>query len=164
MKALAVLLGVSVMAVAAFLLLPRPPAPKPKAQSAQAPESPASRVLDAPTPVKSLEPPLTAEEEVRREFARRRLPFYRYLREGYGDIVTHFAVTERIDTLDLVVARDDDATLKRLVAEAVAPSAELYGFRKVRFYRANPPRSVEPLTLVAESTYDEAGRWNTFRK
>ncbi len=101
---------------------------------------------------------------MREELGRRRLPFYRFLRENYSGTVEHFGVTDALDTLDLVVNRSDDATLQGLLSNAVGPNAKEYGFTRVRFYVPNPPGSADPTTLIAEASYDGAGRWNTFKK
>jgi hypothetical protein len=117
-----------------------------------------------PKPDRPLNAPQTKEEQVREEFARKRLPFYKFLRDNYSAVIRNFAITESIDTLDLEVTKSDSDTLSNIISNAVSPTAKEYGFRKVRFYVANPPNSVQPVTLVAESTYDDAGRWNTFMK
>jgi hypothetical protein len=50
------------------------------------------------------------------------------------------------------------------VREAIAPTARQYGFERVKFYVRNPIGTVEPYRVVAESSWDGAGRWNTFMK
>jgi hypothetical protein len=134
------------------------------------PSSPGTRstistnLTQAPQPEHPLYVPRSREEEVREKLAEKRLPYFRYLRLNYGGIISQFAVRERLDTLDLVVKQDDDETLRLLIQQAIAPSAQPYGFRKVRFFVRNPITSVEPLSLVAESTLNEQGLWITFRK
>lgn len=160
MKALAALLGVLVAAgIAAFLI--------PRYGHAPAPTQPRSfddARIDARRPEKPIEAPLSRQEEIRQEFSEKRMPFYRRLRERYPDLIQHFGVTDSLDTLDLVVSKADDQTIQSILADAIGPDARQYGFRKVRFYVANPPGSIDPLNLVAESSHDDAGRWNTFRK
>ena len=95
---------------------------------------------------------------------KKRLPFYRFLRQNYGQLIERFSVLEDYDTLDLVVTSGDERTLTGLIQNAIAPSAKQYGFRRVRFYTRNPPKSVDPFTVVAESSEDGSGRWNTFMK
>jgi len=162
-KLLAALLGFAIVGIAAVLLYPRLIAPR---EPSRLPRSTGDRteVTEAPKPGKALESPRPREEEVREEFSRRRLPFYRFLRANYGKVVEHFGVTQGLDTLDLVVNRTDEETLRTIISMAVGPSAKEYGFRKVRFLAPNPPGSVDPLTLVAESTVDDTGHWNTFKK
>ena len=58
----------------------------------------------------------------------------------------------------------EDAEFARNACEGARDSAKEYGFRKVRFYVANPRGSVQPVTLIAESALDDAGNWNTFKK
>jgi len=168
MKAFAVVVALLIVAALTVLLWPRlvpasTPGPFPKLGEG-AGSGGATGVVDAPRPTHPLHAPLSREEQVREEFAEKRVSFYRFLRQNYADVVEKFAVIEALDTLDLVVSRDDDETLNRLVEEAVSPSAKDYGFRKIRFYVRNPADSVEPFLLVAESTWDGSGRWNTFRK
>ena len=118
----------------------------------------------APHPSTPVAPPMSREEQLREELGRKRLPFYRYLRDNYGDIIERFSVLDDFDTLDLVVKQADERTLTALIQRAIAPSAKQYGFRRVRFYTRNAPTSVEPFTVVAESSEDGSGRWNTFMK
>ncbi len=101
---------------------------------------------------------------MREELGQKRLPFFRFLRQNYGNIIERFSVLEDFDTLDLVIKQDDDRTMAGIIQQAIAPSAKEYGFRRVRFYTRNAPNSVEPFTIVAESSEDGSGRWNTFRK
>ena len=166
MKVLAVLLGFGVVgAVAYFLLRPASPSVKfPAAQTAPGFESGPARSAAPPTLDKPIQAPLSQEEEVREAMGRKRIPYYKFLRDNYSELVRHFAVTDNLDTLDLEVARADNGTLQTILSNAVAPYARQYGFRKVRFYTANPPRSVQPVTLVAESADDGSGHWNTFLK
>jgi hypothetical protein len=108
--------------------------------------------------------PLSKEEKLKEELGEKRLPFFRFLRQNYGDLIERFSVLEDYDTLDLVVRRADERTLTGLVQQAIAPSAKEYGFRRVRFYTRNAPNAVDPFTVVAESSEDGSGRWNTFMK
>jgi hypothetical protein len=126
--------------------------------------SPATGRQAAPAPQTPISAPLSKEEQLREDLGRQRLPFYRALRENYGSIIERFSVLQDFDTLDLVVSRADEATLMALVQRAIAPTAREYGFRRVRFYTRNPPTAVDPFTVVAESSEDGSGRWNTFMK
>lgn len=176
MKGLAVGIALLIVAALTWAIWPYviPGASRSGAASSvgTSPSSPASSttssssggVLEAPRPETPLQAPLSAEERRREELGQKRLPYYRFLRQHFSDAIERFAVTEALDTLDLVIARDDEETLSGLVQNAVAPSAYQYGFRKVRFYVRNPIGSVEPFRLIAETTRDESGRWNTFRK
>src|SRR2546423_512447 len=152
MKVLAVLLGFGAVGAAAYFLL-RPAAPGSAASrptTAQAPpgfESSPARSSAPPTLDKPILAPLSQEEEIREAMGRKRIPYYKFLRNNYSEVVRHFAVTDNLDTLDLEVARSDNAMLQTILSNAVAPYARQYGFRKVRFYTANPPRSVQPVTL-----------------
>lgn len=168
MKAAGALAGLLIAALAAYLIFVRKPATPAtthngSSQSASA-GSDTIQPFGGPKPDRPLNTPQTKEEEVREEYARRRLPYYKFLKDNYSDIVKNFAVTENLDTLDLEVTKTDDETLANIISNAVSPTAKQYGFRKVRFYVPNPSNSVQPVTLVAESTYDDAGRWNTFKK
>ena len=117
-----------------------------------------------PHPGTAVDVPLSREEKLRDELNTKRLPFYRYLRQNYGDLIERFSVLEDYDTLDLVVKQADERTLTALVQQAIAPSAKEYGFRRVRFYTRNAPNAVDQFTVVAESSEDGSGRWNTFMK
>ena len=163
MKALGAIFGFLIVGIGAFILVPRfraesrPAAVQNGAESREQPGNPS-------LPAQRVELPSTPEQEVREEMTRKRLPFFQMLRTKYGKEISSFGVTRAIDTLDLVVTNPDPQAIQALVAGAVSPTAEQYGFRKVRTFIANPTGTVEPLTLVAESTYDGAGRWNTFLK
>lgn len=164
MKALGVAAGLLIaigVTYLLYMLLGNPGRHKPPS-TAQPTSS--SELAEAPQPDRPLYAPRTREEEVREKLAKERLPYFRYLRRNYAGIIEQFAVRERLDTLDLVIARDDDETLRALIQSAVAPSAELYGFRKVRFFVRKSEPSVEPLLLIAEATLGDGGQWNTFRK
>ncbi len=167
MKIAAVMLGLAVVALIAWFLLPYAlpehgrRAPAPAAPSARQDDRPTT---EAPRPDSRLEAPLSPEERRRQELSEKRLPFYRYLRQNFSQYIERFAVTENLDTLDLVVTREEDDILNGLVREAVSPQAREYGFRRVRFYVRAAPGSVDPYRLVAESSCDDTGRWITFRK
>jgi hypothetical protein len=163
MKALGAICGLLIVGVAAYLLL-RPVAPSAvrAAQSGGGQQSGNGTYLRSPD--QAIHAPLTHEDEIREELGNKRLPFYRLLREKFGEQIQHFGVTEQLDTLDLQVASGDDETIKYILENAVTPTAKQYGFKKVRFYIANPPSSSEPMTLVAESTDDGSGQWTTFKK
>src|SRR5205823_4908567 len=133
-------------------------------EAAQSSNDQSNGPVTPPSPSHSLSAPLPPSDAVREDFSKKRLPFYKFLRDKYSPPVEHFAVTEQLDTLDLQVSRGDTETLQFIIANAVAPTAREYGFRKVRFYVANPSGSVQPNTLIAESTDDGTGHWNTFRK
>jgi hypothetical protein len=167
MKIVAVIIGLAVVALIVWLILPYAVPQNGRGASSSTSRPSAtdpSRSTEAPRPDKRLEAPLSPEEQRREEMSEKRLPFYRYLRQNYSQAIERFAVTENLDTLDLVVTREDDATLNGLVREAISPQAREYGFRRVRFYVRAAPGSVDPYRLVAESSYDETGRWITFRK
>lgn len=164
MKIMAVMLGLAVVALIAWFLLPYA-LPE---HSRRAPDPAARqddrRTTEALRPDSRLEAPLSPEEQRRQELSEKRLPFYRYLRQNFSQFIERFAVTENLDTLDLVVTRDEDEMLNGLVREAVSPQAREYGFRRVRFYVRTAPGSSDPYRLVAESSCDDTGRWITFRK
>lgn len=165
MKGLAVGIGLLIVAALTLLLWPRLAPGRIRAGDAlPAPSRAAPGVTEAPQPERPLEAPRSREEQIREELSQKRLPFYRFLRQNYADLIDRFAVIEALDTLDLVVTRDDDETLNLLVRDVVAPTAREYGFRKIRFLVRNPEDSVEPFRLIAESTDDGSGQWNTFRK
>ncbi len=162
MKALAALLGVGLVVVASVLLWPRLTAMTRGSSGVRKPS-----VETASTAVgndSALKAPLTADEQKREELATQRVPFYRMLRADFPDLVVRFGVTESLDTLDLVVSGEEPARITAVVDNAVAPSAAKYGFRRVRFLVANPPHSIEPFRVVAESADDGSGNWNTFLK
>ena len=167
MKAAGAIAGLLIGAIFAYFLFGRKQIPSAVPSSS---DRSVSGSLDSsassgpPKPDRPINAPLTREEEIRQEFSRKRLPFYKFLRDNYSELIKNFAVTESVDTLDLEVTKSDSETLANIISNAVSPTAKQYGFRKVRFYVPNPPNSVQPVTLVAESTYDDAGRWNTFMK
>lgn len=165
MKAAAGLLGAVIglllVGLAGYLALGR----KAPATAPQPPVSvPDAGLSGPPTPAAPVTAPLSREDQLREELGRKRLPFFRFLRDNYGEIIERFSVLEDFDTLDLVVKQADERTLTSIIQQAIAPSAKQYGFRRVRFYTRNPPNSVEPFKVVAESSEDGSGRWNTFMK
>ena len=164
MKIAGVLAGLIITAAVVYFLFLKPKTATGAAPSSNSIASDTSGDGFAPKPNQPIESPRTKQDEIRQEFSQKRLPFYRFLRNNFADAIIHFGVTESIDTLDVQIAKDDDAIMKRVVSEAVGPSAKEYGFRKVRFYVANPKGSVQPVTLIAESALDDSGNWNTFKK
>ena len=166
MKALGAIVGILVVGiVGALLLIPRfrseARSVPPSATRESEPEFDGNR---PPMPARSVELPTTPAQKVREDLTRERLPFFQHLRNNYGKQISSFGVTDTIDTLDIVVTDPDTNMIQSLIGQAISPTADRYGFRKVRVYIANPPGALEPLKLVAESTYDGAGRWNTFLK
>src|SRR2546422_1605783 len=113
MKVLAVLLGFGVVgAVAYFLLRPASPSVKPPAaQTSPGFESGPARSTAPPTLDKPIQAPLSQEDEVREAMGRKRIPYYKFLRDNYSEVVRHFVVTDNLDTLDLEIARADNDTL-----------------------------------------------------
>jgi len=165
MKIAGVLAGLAVAAAAVYFVFIRKPLPASTSNNSSGYGAAGSTDPGAiPKPNQPLESPRSREEETRQEFSRKRLPFYKFLRDNFADVIQRFAVTESIDTLDVQVAKDDDKILHRIISEAVGPGAKEYGFRKVRFYVANAKTAVQPVTLIAESALDESGQWNTFKK
>ena len=160
MKAIGAILGFLVVGAAFFLILPRFRSES-KAKTAAAAADSSNRTGLGPQRV---DLPSTEEQRERDEITRKRLPFFQSLRANFSKEISSFGVTQSVDTLDIVVTDPAPESIQTLVARAVSPTAEQYGFKKVRTFIANPPGSVEPLKLVAESTYDGAGRWNTFLK
>jgi hypothetical protein len=160
------LAGILIVVVIAMALIPRlrGGAAASSKSPPQAPSPGSSSFATPPRPDQPINSPKTREEELREELSQKRIPFFRFLRENHGDLIEHFSVLDDYDTLDLVVKRQDDSTLTLLLQNAVAPTAKEYGFRRVRWYVKNPLGSLEPFTIVAESSHDGAGRWNTFRK
>jgi hypothetical protein len=157
---LGALIGLLLVGAGAYLALGRKPLSPAKNPSATPISSgPSSQNQAAP-----ITAPLGKEEELREELGRKRLPFYRFLRENYGQLIERFSVLQDFDTLDLVVTQADESVLTGLIQHAIAPQAKQYGFRRVRFYVRNAPNSVEPFTVIAESSDDGSGRWNTFMK
>ncbi len=166
MKVLGAVVGLLIVgSIAAFLLVPRFRS-ETKEVSVTPVDAPERRTDTArpPVPEKRVEIPDSVEQKLRDDATRRRLPFFQFLRNNYGKEISSFGVTDAIDTLDLVVTNPDTASIQGLIGQAVSPTAEQYGFRKVRVFIANPPGTLEPLKLAAESAYDGAGRWNTFLK
>ena len=165
MKLMGAVVGLLIVGTIAALLL----VPRFRSEPRSAPLTPA----DAPRQADSTRPPVpgrpveisdSAQKQLRDDATRRRLPFFQFLRNKYGKEISSFGVTDAIDTLDIVVSNPDTAAIQGLIAQAISPTAEQYGFRKARVFIANPVGTLEPLKLVAESTYDGAGRWNTFLK
>src|SRR5262249_4708691 len=149
MKAAGALVGLLIAGFAAYFIFAHKPASKSNAADGSFQTSSTSSEGGAsfggPKPDRPLTAPHTDAEEKREEYARRRLPYYKYLRENWSELIKNFAVTEDLDTLDLEVNKTDSETLSRIVSEAVSPTAKQYGFRKVRFYVPNPTNSVQPV-------------------
>jgi hypothetical protein len=171
MKALAgwtgMLVGLLIVGGIAYLARPylmpgRSPAPAPNAGSAASAGS--SGQTGAPQPDHPVAIPSTEEERLREELFKQRVPYFKFLTEKYAGVIERFSVPDDHRTLDLVVTRPDETAITGLVEQAVAPSARQYGFRRVRFFMHSPAGSTESLTLVAETTCDGSGRWNTFMK
>lgn len=166
MRVVAVLLGVALAGVVAWVVWPRAlgRAPRPEAgSSAQAPYSSS----EPPGPVRlerAIRAPRTVEEEVREQLSEKRLPYFRQLRRDFPDLILRFGVTEAPDTLDLVIARDDNELIQRVVQYAVSPNARDYGFRRVNIYVPAPEGALDPFVKVAEATVDDAGNWRTWKK
>jgi hypothetical protein len=159
MKALGAFVGFLLVAIAALVVVPRFRTPGLH-------ERPAPRANEGPRPLPEgrIALPPTPDQKLREETTRQRLPFFQSLRARYSREISSFGVTQAIDTLDIVVTDPDPEAIQKVIAGAISPTAGQYGFSKVRTFIANPTGSVEPLKLVAESTYDGAGRWNTFLK
>lgn len=158
------LVGVLIVVVIAMTVIPRlrghAGVPGPTAEAATGTNTSSG----PPKPDQPLNAPKTREEQLRQDLAQKRVPFFKYLRQNFSDQIDHFSVLDDYDTLDLVVNKSDDQTISTLLQNAIGPSAREYGFRRVRWYTKNAVGSIEPYTIVAESSYDEGGRWNTFRK
>jgi len=118
----------------------------------------------APRPEQPLSAPLSREAQLRQDLSRKRIPYFRFLHDNFGDTIEHFSVLDDLDTLDLYVSRSDNKTLMDVVQRAVAPRASEYGFRRVRFYVPNPATAATPFAIVAEATDDGSGRWSIFQK
>ncbi len=173
MKTLGVILGLMVVAALAFFFWPRlTPGSAAHAGSGNhspnnaiaAPGTYAGRVVEAPKPDQPLSPPLTPGEKLREDYSEKRVPFYHFLHQNFGDTILSFRVVEALDTLDVVIVKDDDATLHRLMDNAFSPSADQYGFRKIRFLVRNREGSIDPYRLVAEVALDDSGHWTIWRK
>jgi hypothetical protein len=115
-------------------------------------------------PERAIRAPRTVEEEVREQLSEKRLPYFRQLRRDFPDLILRFGVTEAPDTLDLVIARDDNELIQRVVQYAVSPNARDYGFRRVNIYVPAPEGALDPFVKVAEATVDDAGNWRTWKK
>src|SRR5437763_15387006 len=112
MKAAGALAGLLIAGFAAYLIFARKPAApvnctNGSSQTTSA-NSDGSPTIGGPKPAHPLNAPQTKEEETREEYARRRLPYYKFLKDNYSDIIKNFAVTENLDTLDLEVTKTDD--------------------------------------------------------
>jgi hypothetical protein len=168
MKALAgvmgALIGLLLVGVGGYFALVRKPPPPKQTVSQTGPDKSLSDPSATPHPDKPVNAPVSREEQLKDELGEKRLPFFRFLRQNYGNIIERSSVLDDYDTLDLVVTKQDDATLQGVIQQAIAPSAKQYGFRRVRFYTRNAPNAIEPFTVIAESSEDGSGRWNTFRK
>lgn len=164
MKALGAVIGFLIAGIVAIVVVPRFRGPSVESGPGGISGRATALAPGSTLPANRIDLPSTPEQELREETTRKRLPFFQMLRTRFGREISSFGVTHGIDTLDIVVTNPDPQAIQALVAQAVSPTAEQYGFRKVRAFIANPSGTVEPLTLVAESTYDGAGRWNTFLK
>ena len=165
--AIGALFGLLILgAVAYWFVLPRvkPGAAKPPATETAGPTTEPSPDRSNPHPGEAIKTPPTAAEQLRADINKKRIPFFHYLHDNYSDVIESSRVLDEMETLDVVVKKADENTLTGLVSAAIAPSAKEYAFNRVRFYLRNPVGSVDPFKVVAESTYDGSGHWNTFFK
>lgn len=168
MKALGVLLGLLLVGVMAWLLMPRL-----LRRADSPPNAPAARmpgqITEARQTEKVVETPLSDDEKMREDLIQKRLPYYQELRQQFADVLVPLpnertAPKDALDTLELIVTQEEDAALLRLMQDAITPQARRYGFRRVQFYVRNPSSDPQPRHLIAEASEDGAGHWNLFRK
>ncbi len=168
----------AVVAIAVGLLvylLARPPAATPERMRvpASSPESP--NPVSAPgvdggapgSPVTTgpIAPPRTDQEKERDSIESRRTTLYGRLHQDLGAAVVAIRPSDDDgSTLDLYAANDMPGNTLVLLNLAVRANVSYYGFRHIRFFVPNPPRSIEQFHLDAEASADSAGNWQTFKK
>ncbi len=162
MKVIAAVMGIALALLAGWLALPLV-----RGASGTAPGAGTGTTSGGSATTTRREPldvPLPEAQRAKQDLDLKRLPFYRILRDQYSSVILKFGVTGDQDTLDLVVAQSDNDTLSGLLTGVVGPNAKTYGFRRVRFFVRSPQGSIDPVTIVAESTLSDAGSWTTWRK
>jgi hypothetical protein len=135
---------------------PKPPAPVDSRVNSLAPPR-ASR--NDPVPFSP-----TEREAKREEYAKLRIPYFRFLREKMAGLVVRFWVDDDLDTLNLELSGDGDREMNMVIETAVTTEAATYGFRRVRLHVPNPAGNPEPYNCFAEASRGEDGRWTVFRK
>lgn len=132
------------------------------------PPSPSAAVASvAPTapPSGRIAAPRSAAQRESDDIEARRAPYYQWLRTNYGDVLAaEQPNSSDTATLDLYTRRADPSLTLWLVAHAVQPYADQYGFNHVRFFAPNPPTEVERYRFAAEASPDRDGQWHAFEK
>ncbi|HSV72199.1 MAG TPA: hypothetical protein VLH79_00370 [Chthonomonadales bacterium] len=158
---MAVLIGVGLVAAAAWALWPKlrdvasAPPPAQPAMPAEVP-APAS-APDAPRDARS------PEDRARDELRASRIEFYQALRDAPA-VVAGFGLGAQKDTLEVLLTRDDHATPTPPAAGIVAPRAADYGFRRIVVHAPGAPGEAGDRRTIAEMVLTDAGRWVTFRQ
>ena len=158
--------------VAALLLLVAAPhlSPSSSAPPPVAPPEPDSSPVraSAASPALStapIAPPRTAAQRESDDLEARRAPYYRWLHEKFGDVLSaQQASASDAATLDLTLTRADSTLVLSLLGQAVQPYADRYGFNHVRFFMPNAPGEVERYRFAAEASPSPDGSWKAFEK
>ncbi len=148
-----------------FLASPlTPPSPSVPPSAGVSPSAPASEAV----PTLSggpIAPPRNSQQREAESIEARRAPYYRWLREKFGDVLADEQPNPSdAATLDLTTSRYDVRFPLYLVAQAVQPYADQYGFDHVRIFQPNPAGSVERYRFDSEASPDRNGAWHTFAK
>src|SRR3569832_1259504 len=92
--ALGAVVGLLLVGLAAYLALGRKPPPVPMHPAASEVDRGLPGQPGAGGPIVA---PASREEQLRDERGKKRLPFYRYLRQNYGEVGERFSVLEDFD-------------------------------------------------------------------
>lgn len=93
----------------------------------------------------------------------KRGPFYDWIRKNMKDVLVGWEPSASDPaTLDLYLGRDDPSRIPWLMQNLVTVYAHQYGFDHVRFFL--PTNTSDHWRLDSESSFDDTGTWNTFRK
>lgn len=163
--------------VAALLYFVAAPKVLPPAPAANAPLAPPTATVskpvsersvvstDAPASDTRIAPPRSAAQREADDIEARRAPYYQWLHSKFGNVlVAQQPNPSDTATLDLYTSRSDRSLILPLVAQAVQPYADQYGFNHVRIFQPNPPTEVERYRFAAEANPDRNGKWSAFEK
>ena len=164
MKAVAALLGAGLVTAVAWLLWPKL-SHVTEASPPSQPSAIAGRQVQEPMPASPVAPgdARSPSERAREALRASRIKFYQALRD-WPSVVAGFGLGSDLDTLEVILTSDDDATLRALVDGLISPRAASYGFRRVLVHVRGLPGDPEDRRLIAEVTLTDAGRWITFRR
>ncbi len=175
MKRIAQSLVLLIIALVSGLLLYRaaaprllPPIPVAEPSASLPPSSARHETATASVPVlpdAPIAPPKSTQQHEAQSIETRRRPYYRWLREKFGDVLEDERPSSGDSaTLDLTTSRYDPQLVLYLVAHAVQPNADQFGFDHVRIFQPNPPGSLERVKFDSEASPDGNGIWHAFAK